>query len=446
VQRAPFFLRTETERPLLERKSASALLVYDAGVRTFLWTLALLPFACIVYTPDLLTDTAASHGSGGATQSSTGQGGCASGGCGGMSCVGGACLCADKIVDGDETDIDCGGPTCAKCADDAKCKVPGDCMSSVCKGTCQKPACDDMAKNGDETWTDCGGSCPTKCGDGVPCKVAADCQSGVCNGSCQAAKCGDGVKNGKEACDDNGSEPFDACSCTCQLPSAQLLLSEIAVSPTAGELIEIYNPTEQSIDLGSYYLADYATYYEIATGKKTVTSTDFWVRFPAGKQLAAGKFAVVSLHSATEFKGIYGSHPDYDFDTNDTNAPTMEGTIGSSAGLTDGGELVVLFYWDGVSMTVSDVDYVSYGSSAQKIDKSAVAGYKPDTPIATQISASAPSTGKSIHRCPTSEDSESKMGGNGILGHDETSESGAASWKIANKPSPGAAPVTGLCP
>ncbi len=82
--------------------------------------------------------------------------------------------CSDCVQNGTETDIDCGGPSCAPCADGGKWAKPSDCQSSVCNpsppGTsdlCQAPTCTDGVKNGLETGIDCGGpdvdggsSCP----------------------------------------------------------------------------------------------------------------------------------------------------------------------------------------------------------------------------------------------------------------------------------------------
>ncbi len=41
--------------------------------------------------------------------------------------------CKDRKKNNGETDIDCGGDKCAKCADRKKCKVDCDCISSFCK-------------------------------------------------------------------------------------------------------------------------------------------------------------------------------------------------------------------------------------------------------------------------------------------------------------------------
>jgi hypothetical protein len=51
--------------------------------------------------------------------------------------------CADGTQDGQETDTDCGGPTCAGCASGSTCNVDGDCATGfTCKAsgggkTCQ---------------------------------------------------------------------------------------------------------------------------------------------------------------------------------------------------------------------------------------------------------------------------------------------------------------------
>jgi hypothetical protein len=72
--------------------------------------------------------------------------------------------CADGVKNYDETDIDCGG-SCARCAQNKKCKTSSDCLSNYCSsGVCRSPSCSDDIKNGDESGIDCGGSCyPCAC-------------------------------------------------------------------------------------------------------------------------------------------------------------------------------------------------------------------------------------------------------------------------------------------
>ena len=145
-------------------------------------------------------------------------------GCKGNSdCVSGVCLnnmcqkptCTDLTKNGDETDVDCGGSTCGKCADTKGCKGNGDCVSGVClNNVCQKPSCTDLTQNGDETDVDCGGATCAKCADKKKCKAATDCLSGVCDAVtslCAAASCTDKVQNGDESDVDCGGATCPAC-------------------------------------------------------------------------------------------------------------------------------------------------------------------------------------------------------------------------------------------
>ncbi len=131
------------------------------------------------------------------------------------SCVGGVCAaptCGDLAKNGAETGVDCGGPDCPGCATGGACASGGDCVSGVCAaGVCADASCLDGVKNGGETAVDCGGSCPT-CGDGQPCGEGADCASGVCSGGvCASPSCLDGVKNGGESAPDCGGGSCPGC-------------------------------------------------------------------------------------------------------------------------------------------------------------------------------------------------------------------------------------------
>jgi hypothetical protein len=140
--------------------------------------------------------------------------------CDGGLCTNGLCRdasCKDGLHNGDETDMDCGGPKCASCAEGQSCLASSDCDNVACeKGKCQPRGCSDGLKNQDETDKDCGGSCPSPCADGLHCKVAADCESAVCNGQtlvCAEPKCTDGVLNGTEPTVDCGA----SCTKKCQV-------------------------------------------------------------------------------------------------------------------------------------------------------------------------------------------------------------------------------------
>ena len=77
--------------------------------------------------------------------------------------------CGDGIANGDELGIDCGGASCVACAaSEATVSVrrctAGDCHGGTCDaetGRCAPSTCSDRIWNGDETYIDCGGlDCP----------------------------------------------------------------------------------------------------------------------------------------------------------------------------------------------------------------------------------------------------------------------------------------------
>lgn len=102
--------------------------------------------------------------------------------------------CGDHQQTLDETDIDCGGRTCAPCADEQKCVTGTDCQSAICTNqVCQPATCNDLAVNGAETDLNCGGQCPP-CALGQTCKQDADCSTKKClDGVCESKVCQDGV-------------------------------------------------------------------------------------------------------------------------------------------------------------------------------------------------------------------------------------------------------------
>lgn len=64
------------------------------------------------------------------------------------------------------------------------CAVAGDCTSGVCSGGfCSAASCTDMVLNGDETDEDCGGGDCIACGSGGACDTVADCSTDACVGS-----------------------------------------------------------------------------------------------------------------------------------------------------------------------------------------------------------------------------------------------------------------------
>ncbi len=129
--------------------------------------------------------------------------------------------CDDTILNGNETDVDCGG-ACKKCDTSQDCGGDADCYHGKCDaGKCAAPACDDGIQNGGtylmddgETDVDCGGPCQDKCGPSKGCDVDGDCDGNQCtgmNGTC-IPNCSDGVMNNAETDQDCGGGTCSGCA------------------------------------------------------------------------------------------------------------------------------------------------------------------------------------------------------------------------------------------
>lgn len=142
--------------------------------------------------------------------------------------------CEDGVRNGSETDVDCGGDTCAPCARGMSCEEASDCATGECRARrCVAPAsCEDGVRNNGESAIDCGGPDCEPCADGKSCDRASDCESLVClGGSCIPAKCGDGVvqkANGEEC--DPGEE-----TAKCNADCTKAVCGDGKVNEAAGE-------------------------------------------------------------------------------------------------------------------------------------------------------------------------------------------------------------------
>jgi hypothetical protein len=89
-----------------------------------------------------------------------------------------AARCLNGKLDGTETDLDCGGGICDGCALGKKCEATWDCETRACdvlSRTCIADHCTDHAHDGDETDVDCGGPTCTKCPLYRRCIANSDC-------------------------------------------------------------------------------------------------------------------------------------------------------------------------------------------------------------------------------------------------------------------------------
>jgi hypothetical protein len=91
--------------------------------------------------------------------------------------------CYDHKLDSTETDLDCGGGTCAGCALGKGCRLDADCTSEACDGMalkCVSNTCADHRQDAMETDVDCGGPVCSACQVGMKCLVNTDCLAGFC--------------------------------------------------------------------------------------------------------------------------------------------------------------------------------------------------------------------------------------------------------------------------
>ena len=122
-----------------------------------------------------------------------------------------------------------------------------------------------------------------------------------------------------------------------------LLLSTICIAPNNAEMIQIYNPTDDTIYLnsseGKYYLTDATDrdnnkyYYNYPLGSDYARGnilngaddlTDFFIFFPEGSQIRSGETITIGLHSSALYQDYYSlsDNPEYNdclIDSNDGN-------------------------------------------------------------------------------------------------------------------------------
>ena len=187
---------------------------------------------------------------------------------------GGSPACSNGILDGTETDTDCGGICGPTCGTGKNCGRNADCAGNYCnaQNKCAVPACTDLLKNGNETDTDCGGSCTTKCSNGKTCRANTDCSSSLCtNGICSINLCSNNIKDSVETDLDCGG----ICGPTCRNGALCLNNSDCQGNycnsfgrcATALCSDSLKNGNETDVDCGGKCS-------KCATGKNCVVNTD----------------------------------------------------------------------------------------------------------------------------------------------------------------------------
>lgn len=231
-----------------------------------------------------------------------------------------------------------------------------------------------------------------------------------------------------------------------------LVLTEVALTGNPAEFIEIANPTDTAVSLSNYYLSDSGEYFRLPAGM-TLPTSDFIVKFPAGASIGPRAVITVAVSTASNFMTTYGTAPTYAMD-----GGTMVRVVGTNAAtLTNDGEPIILFTWDGTTDLVRDVDILLVGTPGATnllSNKSGVAIDGPDADTATSAyrtdartmlaQAGAPGMSQSTKRIAGEAGHELQTGGgNGIVGDDETTEDTRATWDATfTTATPGTVPAT----
>ncbi len=368
---------------------------------------------------------------------------------------------------GEQGDTCTGSDNCPDTPNQDQLDTDGDGKGDACDN-CPDAANADQANSDTDDFGDICDNCPD-----VSNSDQADMDSDDIGNACDPDLDGDGIEQGDgtnpctggatTGCDDNcpalaNADQTDAdgngIGDECEGEGLHLLLSEICIQPGGFEFIEIHNPTQASIDLSNYYLWDATnasnqTFYWLIATLQSVDTYDFVAHFPTGAVIQPGSYLTVSVSAAADFETNLGVSPDFALLADGTGStanmvPAFAGSVGANAGLSNGGEVVVLFYWDGTSDLVQDVDYVVWAKTANDFsegsDKTGVtvgsSTYLPDTPLDQQQYLGSHANGESFQRSDLTEGAEIKTGGNGITGNDETSEDLPNTWTVA-APTPG---------
>jgi hypothetical protein len=206
-------------------------------------------------------------------------------------------------------------------------------------------------------------------------------------------------------------------------------------------MIEIANTSGQEVDLSTYYLTDSGGYYSLPV-QASVQANDFIVKFPVGAKLAGRGVLVVAIDTPMNFAMTYGKAPSFSVVDGSMQTIAMNG----QPTLTNEGEPIILFQWDGRSDLVRDVDIILVGiptgTSNAFPNKSGMQQDGPDEDMAASAYAvdrhtispqpSTPGSGLSTKRIQLEAGHEAQDGtGNGQSGDDETSEDTSATWDTA---------------
>ncbi len=253
---------------------------------------------------------------------------------------------------------------------------------------------------------------------------------------------------------------------------AKLIFTEVCLTPSPGEFVEIHNPNTFAVTLGDYYLTDaiYAPgsqfYWRIVEGNPSQETVgggafnDFHAKFPDDAVIAAGDTVTVALLGSSAFEDYHLVSPDFELfeDASGDTIAELEEIFAGSIGAPDAtfgvltnynndtgnGEVLILYYWDGTTDLVTDIDLLVWGNgTSYRFSKNGVSVDGPDadtTPSAYALETAADgiaylqfghAVGESYTRIDLNEGAQAPTGGNGVGGRDELSENWADTYAAA---------------
>lgn len=224
--------------------------------------------------------------------------------------------CENGRRDSDESDVDCGGSSCARCAVRSSCTTNDDCDSAFCKNNhCAQATCADRLKNQDESGVDCGGSCPP-CDIGSACLVNDDCATHSCENRVCADHCLSGVREADETDVDCGGSACEACPddsrCLSASDCQSLVCSDHSCRPaTCSDLVK--NQDESDKDCGG--VCSDSNPCPPSARCDTQADCESWICSAAGKCVAD---IVISPDAVID-----------DFEDGDLSLPARAGRVGN---------------------------------------------------------------------------------------------------------------------
>ena len=139
-----------------------------------------------------------------------------------------------------------------------------------------------------------------------------------------------------------------------------VVISEVMYDPeeSENEWIEIFNPSDETVDLSAYKVGD----------EETLGEQEGMLQFPPGAWMSPGQVIVVAK-DATLFRAAYGFDPHFEMADSGSPVPDMvkyTAWTGGNVNLTNSGDEVIL-----LDLTDTLVDAVSWGSSVWAFDPAA---------------------------------------------------------------------------